>query len=462
MVSINAFLTHLDDTAALLVDPGNNWIPNSYTEAMTCPDLWKEPMDKEIANMHTHSVWTLVDRPPDIKPMQNRWTFANKYDISGRLVGRKARLVAKGFTQIPGVDYFETYASVVRYESLRMNLAIAAANNMEAWQVDYVGAYLNANNQAPTYMEEPEGYKTDQGKVCRVTKALYGTMDGATNWFEALDEEMTELGYYQSKADPSVRSRHADGEVTITSTYTDDVTGISSTTAGAELAREELGWKYEVKDLGEASLVLGIRIDRNRDAGTITISQRAYLERVLARYGMAECNPRPTPLPLGVELTKGQAPSTEVDRHFMKDKPYREVLGSVMYAQIATRPDLSYAVSTLSKFSSNPGKPHWTALMHVLQYIKGTLDYKITYGGPGNSSLTPYGHVDADYGGDKAQGVLAPATCSSWLEVQWHGERSINQPLHCRRRRLSIWPSLGLHSRSYGCILQCPRSVFHS
>jgi Reverse transcriptase (RNA-dependent DNA polymerase) len=253
MVTINAFLTHLDDTAALLIDPENNWIPNSYTEAMTRPDLWKEPMDKEITNMHAHQVWTLVDRPSDIKPMQNRWTFANKYDVSGKLVGRKARLVAKGFTQIPGVDYFETYASVVRYELLRMNLAIAAAKDMETWQVDYVGAYLNANNQAPTYMEEPEGYKTNPGKVCRVTKALYGTMDGATNWFEALHEEMGELGYYQSKADPSVRSRHANGEVTITSTYTDDVTGISSMTVGAKVAREELGWKYEVKDLGEAS-----------------------------------------------------------------------------------------------------------------------------------------------------------------------------------------------------------------
>jgi hypothetical protein len=255
MVTINAFLTHLDDTVALLIDPENNWIPNSYTEAMTRLDLWKEPMDKEIANMDTHQVWTLVDRPPDIKPMQNRWTFANKYNISGKLVGRKARLVAKGFTQISRVDYFKTYASVVRYELLWMNLVIAAAKNMETWQVDYVGAYLNANNQALTYMEEPEGYKTDPGKVCCIMKALYGTMDGATNWFQALDEEMGELGYYQSKIDPSVRSHHADGEVMITSTYTDDVTGISSTTTGAEVAREELGWKYEVKDLGEASLV---------------------------------------------------------------------------------------------------------------------------------------------------------------------------------------------------------------
>jgi hypothetical protein len=206
MATIKAYLAHLDNTAALLADPDNNWLPDSYAEAMTRPDLWKDAMDKEIDNMHAHHVWTLVDCPPNIKPMQNRWTFANKYDTSRKLIGRKARLVAKGFTQIPGVDYFETYASVVRYESLHMNLAIAAAKDMEAWQVDYVGAYLNADNQVPTYMEQPEGYKEDPGKVCLVTKNLYGTMDGATNWFEALDEEMGELGYYQSKADPSVRS----------------------------------------------------------------------------------------------------------------------------------------------------------------------------------------------------------------------------------------------------------------
>jgi hypothetical protein len=241
--------------------------------------------------MHAHHVWTLVDHPLNIKPMQNQWTFANKYDASGKLIGRKARLVAKGFTQIPGVDYFETYASVVRYESLHMNLAIAAAKDMEAWQVDYVRAYLNADNQVLTYMEQPEGYKEDPGKVCLVTKNLYGTMDGATNWFEALDEEMGELGYYQSKADMSVQSQHTNSEVTITSTYTDDVTGISSTTGGADEAKEELGWKFEVKDLGDANLVLGIHIDHDREAGTISISQRAYLKCVLTCYGMTDCNP---------------------------------------------------------------------------------------------------------------------------------------------------------------------------
>ena len=94
----------------------------------------------------------------------------------------------------------------------------------------------------------------------------------------ALDKEMAELGYYCSKADPLVCSRHTDGEVTITSMYTDDMTGISSLKEEAARAKEELGSKYETKDLGEASFVLGIWIDRDREAGTICLSQRVYLE----------------------------------------------------------------------------------------------------------------------------------------------------------------------------------------
>ena len=105
------------------------------------------------------------------------------------------------------MDYFKTYASMVRYKSLHMNLAIAAAKDMETWQVNYVRAYLNTDNQVLTYMEQPEGYYVeDQSKVALMTKALYGMMDGVTNWFEALDQEMGELGYYQLKADPLVHS----------------------------------------------------------------------------------------------------------------------------------------------------------------------------------------------------------------------------------------------------------------
>lgn len=71
-----------------------------------------------------------------------------------------------------------------------------------------------------------------------------------------------------------------------------------------------------------------------------------------------------------------------------------------MWGQVATQPDLSFAVNLLAWFQINPGPAHWRALMHILVYIKGTLDYKITYYRGTNNSIKPYGYVDADYVGD--------------------------------------------------------------
>lgn len=183
---------------------------------------------------------------------------------------------------------------------------------------------------------------------------------------------------------------------------------------GAERAKAELGRSYKIKDLGEANLVLGIEIERDRQAGTISISQYAYLKCVFDCFGMTDCNPSPTPIALGMTLTKGQVPEADEDQKFMVDKLYREILGSIMYAQIAKQPDLSYAVSTHSKFASNPGESHWIALMRVLQYIKGTLDFKITYGGEGHTDLTPVGYVDADYAGD----LDSRRSCSGHVFIQ--------------------------------------------
>jgi hypothetical protein len=107
--------------------------------------------------------------------------------------------------------------------------------------------------------------------------------------------------------------------------------------------------------------------------------------------------PRNTPLPVGVVLDTNMSPKTDSEKRDMDDKPYRSVLGSVMWGQLATRPDLSFAVSLLARFQSNPGIDHWNALMHVIGYIKNTIDYGLTYSRDVDSS--PSAFVDADYGG---------------------------------------------------------------
>lgn len=113
---------------------------------------------------------------------------------------------------------------------------------------------------------------------------------------------------------------------------------------------------------------------------------------------MFDAKPRSTPLPAGILLSSSDSPTTAEESEEMKEYPYREALQSLMWSQVATRPDLLFAVNVLSSFASNPGIAHWNALKHTMAYVKGTLDYGVTYFQGAN--LQPYGFVDTDYAGD--------------------------------------------------------------
>jgi len=222
-------------------------------------------------------------------------------------------------------------------------------------------------------------------------------MQGAHDWAITLDRTYTEHGYYTSKADSQVRSKVVNGELTLTTTWTDDVLGASTTPAGEVEAKEELRSSYEIKDLGEAKYILGMKIERTDD-GSIKLSQHAYSEHVLECFGMAEAKSYSTPLPPGIMLSIKDSPETQDEADEMKGVLYHEAIGSLMWLQVATCPDLSYTVNLLSRFAHNPGQAHWNALKHALSYVKGTLDYSIIYFR--NSSLHPFGYVDSDYAGD--------------------------------------------------------------
>jgi hypothetical protein len=107
--------------------------------------------------------------------------------------------------------------------------------------------------------------------------------------------------------------------------------------------------------------------------------------------------PRNTPLPVRIIIDNNMSPKTDSEKRKMGDKLYRSVLGSVMWGQLATRPDLSLSVSLLTCFQSNSGVDHWNVLMHIIGYIKNTLDYGLTYSRDSND-ISPIAFVNADYG----------------------------------------------------------------
>ncbi|KAF7770864.1 hypothetical protein Agabi119p4_6838 [Agaricus bisporus var. burnettii] len=298
-------------------------VPKSYHDAMKRADLWVPPMLKELTMMEEKGVFKLVPRPVGKNVVKSRWVFANKYNELGEVIDRKARLVAKGFTQVLGEDYDETYALVARLESVRLVCAVAAAKRLRLWQLDFVSAFLNSDNVFEIYMEQPQGFEEGGDKVWLLLKTLYGTMQGAHNWAFNLNRTYEGHGYYVSRADSQIRSKVEDTEFTLTSTWTDDILGASSTEMGEMKAKEELGNSYEVKDLGVARFILGMRIDRDEKDGTIRLSQRSYCERILDRFNMGDATPKSTPLPPGIDLsTVDSTPQSDDEVNEMKEVPY--------------------------------------------------------------------------------------------------------------------------------------------
>jgi hypothetical protein len=154
--------------------------PLSLAEAKCCPDWpdWEQAIHKELKTLEDAGTWCLETPPPGANVVNLKWVFRVKQDASGQIMHHKARLVAQGFTQVEGVNYFDTYAPVAKLASIRTVLVIAARLYLELHQIDIKGAYLNSvlTDNEVVYMRQPPGFPipNSSGKVLRLAKTLYG------------------------------------------------------------------------------------------------------------------------------------------------------------------------------------------------------------------------------------------------------------------------------------------------
>lgn len=146
-------------------------------------------------------------------------------------------------------------------------------------------------------------------------------------------------------------------------------------------------------DLGPCKWLLGIKVERDWELGTIALSQHAYIDAILARFNFDDLKPSAIPMDPAVPLLKSQSPTTLADIAKMRNVPYREAVGSLMYAAMGTRPDIAFATSTVAQFLENPGSVHWEAVKRIFRYLKGTKELSLVYGGRKEDLQ---GWVDAD------------------------------------------------------------------
>jgi len=156
---------------------------------------------------------------------------------------------------------------------------------------------------------------------------------------------------------------------------------------------------FSMKDLGEAAYILGIKIYRDRSKRLIGLSQDTYIDKVLKRFNMEEAKKGFLPISHGIHLSKTQCPTTTDERECINKVPYASAIGSIMYAMISTHPDVSYALSVTSRYQSDPGESHWTAVKNILKYLRRTKDVFLVYGG--EEELVVTGYTDASFQTDK-------------------------------------------------------------
>ncbi|KAL6178306.1 hypothetical protein ACLB2K_049824 [Fragaria x ananassa] len=250
-------------------------------------------------------------------------------------------------------------------------------------------------------MKQPQGFE-EQGSehmVCRLKKSIYGLKQVSRQWYLKFDSVVTENGFVKNPLDECIYFKVCGSRFIVLVLYVDDIMLASTDMKLLLETKSFLSQSFEMKDLGEASFVLGIKITRDRKRGLLGISQESYIDKVLRRFSMENYSGGDLPMSKGDKFNKSQCPKNDFEKNSMKNKPYASLVGSLMYAQVCTRPDIAVVVSMIGRYQVNPGEVHLTTGKKVLRYLKKTRDYKLVY--MKSESLDVVGYSDSDHAGDK-------------------------------------------------------------
>ncbi|KAL6335669.1 hypothetical protein AAG906_032854 [Vitis piasezkii] len=327
-------------------------------------------------NFPTIEINPIVDEIPPMEMRRSQRTrrlaLSNDYYVYLGEGEYKARLVAKGNTQREGIDFIETFSLVSTKDSFRLIMALVAHFDLELHQMDVKTTFLNGDLSEEAYMSQPEGFK-ENGKenMNKFDQCIYMKVNGSKYIFMVL--------------------------------YIDDILLASSDANLLNDTKRILSANFNMKDLGEASFVLGIEIYRDRSRNLLGPSQRAYINRVLKKFNWQTCKAGDVPVVKGDKLSNEQCPKNDLEKDAMKTIPYASAIGSLMYVQVCTRPDIAFIVNVRGRYLSNPRHDHWVAAKKVMRYIQRMKDFMLVYRKVDNlesliASSTMYAKFVACYG----------------------------------------------------------------
>ncbi|KAL8105893.1 hypothetical protein AgCh_029627 [Apium graveolens] len=378
----------LNDEELLLVAANE---PVNYKKASK-DRLWRQAMEREIEAVEQNKTRSLCTLPPRQKAIDLKWIFKLKKDTDGNIVKHKVEIVAKGYVQCKGVDFEEIFAPVMRLETVRLLLPLAAKHSWEVHHLDVKTAFLNGEIKEEMYVFQPEGFvkEGEEHLVYRLHKALYGLRQAPRAWYSKLNRCLEELGFSKCPYEHAVYTKKFGGETLIIAVYVDDLLITGTNILVIERFKAQTSLKFDMSDLGLLSHYLGLEVKQHK--GHIVIKQTAYARKILEKAGLSECNSTKYPMDPKEVITKDEM-GKEVDVTF-----FNSLIGGLLYL-VHIRPDIVYSVGIVSRFMERPTLMHLNAAKRVLRYVHGTLNFGLTHtNDSGNIILT--GYTDSDLAGN--------------------------------------------------------------
>ena len=365
-----------------------------------------EAMNVEVAAHEKNEHWVVRTRsslPIGTKTIQAIWSYKRKRFPDGMINKYKARLCAHGGMQQWGINYWETYAPVVNWISVRFLLVLSQIMDLDSRAIDFVLAFPQAELDVPVFMELPMRMEVPGSEhnrkmyVLELRRSLYGLKQASANWYDMLKKGLHLRGFQESVADPCVFLR----DNMIVLCYVDDCILLSPEKGVIDeflVSLKNGPEKFVFTDEGSIERYLGVEITKLADGSGFTMTQPFLIERILqaAEIDTKTTNDRPIPV-VGPLLSRDEDGPQR--KH---DWKYRTLTGMLGYLQLTSRPDTSMATHQCARFNNNPMLCHERAIKRICKYLLGTMDKGMIYRPDLSRGLEC--HVDADFAGGWSSG----------------------------------------------------------
>ena len=335
--------------------------------------------------------WRVVKRstiPKDSNVLKGTWVFRRKRNPEGIVTKHKARYCVRGDMQTAGVDYFESYAPVCMWSTVRLMLILSLIAKLATIQVDYTNAFAQAKLFELVYIEIPTGFIKDPEDVLLLLKSLYGLVQAPKTFYDYLTANLTKRGFICSpNIDPCLWINKAKGIICVI--YVDDCLFFAKDESIILSFIKDMKTSMPLTVENSVTAFLGIQVLATKT--TITLTQPKLISNVISITGMNDCNAVDTPAthsPLGSDLN---------GEKFHESWAYNSVIGSLMFLANNTRPDIAFATHQCARFSHAPRNSHALAVKRIIRYLSGTTTQGLILTPSSNYSVDCY--VDADFAG---------------------------------------------------------------